>query len=92
MASLVLCLPVAHAGGGLRVQHAGRSYVYEWGPGAAAGQLQFAAFFPDCQVGGPLWQGGRGGAGACGAQQLDAKRTPLRPRMRPPPRSTRCWR
>ena len=46
--SLVLCLPVAHMGGGLRVRHGGRSVVYEWGAGAAAGEVQWAAFFSDC--------------------------------------------
>jgi len=47
--SLVVCLPVAHEGDGLRVSHSGRSVVYEWGPLAAAGEVQWAAFFPDCE-------------------------------------------
>ena len=46
--SLVVCLPVAHTGGGLCIQHSGRSVVYSWGEGAAAGEVQWAAFFSDC--------------------------------------------
>ncbi|KAL4458024.1 hypothetical protein ABPG75_012889 [Micractinium tetrahymenae] len=46
--SLVVCLPVGHAGGALRVEHSGRSVAYGWGPGAAAGEVQWAAFFPSC--------------------------------------------
>ena len=46
--SLVVCLPVAHSGGGLRVEHSGHSVMYEFGEGAAAGEVQWAAFFSDC--------------------------------------------
>ena len=34
--SLVVCLPVGHAGGALRVEHSGRSVTYDWGPGAVS--------------------------------------------------------
>lgn len=43
MASLVVCLPVAHAGGALRVEHGRRSVTYEWGAGAADGEVQVGA-------------------------------------------------
>lgn len=45
---LPLWLQVGHAGGELRVQHSGRSLVYSWGEGAAAGEVQWAAFPPSC--------------------------------------------
>ena len=47
--SLVVCLPVAHTGGGLRIQHSGRSVVYSWGEGAAAGRVQWVAFLSGCE-------------------------------------------
>ncbi|PSC67932.1 14 kDa zinc-binding isoform A [Micractinium conductrix] len=46
--SLLVCLPVGHSGGQLRVQHDGCAVVYDWGASAAAGEVQWAAFYPDC--------------------------------------------
>ncbi|EFN56405.1 hypothetical protein CHLNCDRAFT_144985 [Chlorella variabilis] len=47
VASLVVCLPVGHAGGTLRLKHGSQSTEYEFGAGEAAGEVQWAAFFPD---------------------------------------------
>ncbi|KAI7844026.1 hypothetical protein COHA_002366 [Chlorella ohadii] len=46
--SLVVALPVAHNGGALRVEHGKAAVEYAWGPAAAEGEVQWAAFFPDC--------------------------------------------
>ena len=48
LGTLVVCLPVPHAGGGLAVSHDGRRAVFDWGPGAARGEVQWAAFFSNC--------------------------------------------
>ncbi|KAI9359949.1 hypothetical protein DFJ73DRAFT_621631, partial [Zopfochytrium polystomum] len=53
--SLVVCLPVAFAGGQLVVRHGGRQVVHDWAErsGVSAGGggplLQWAAFFSDCE-------------------------------------------
>ena len=47
--SLVVCLPVGHSGGELVVEHGGQRVEYGWGAGAAAGEVQWAAFFSDCR-------------------------------------------
>ncbi|KAL4422778.1 hypothetical protein ABPG75_008975 [Micractinium tetrahymenae] len=48
--SLVVCLPTAHSGGALRAEHSGRSVTYDWAPGAAGGEVQWAAFPCSCMV------------------------------------------
>ena len=47
--SLVVCLPVGHSGGELVVEHGGQRVEFGWGEGAAAGEVQWAAFFSDCR-------------------------------------------
>lgn len=43
-----LRVQVGHSGGGLRVEHGGRSVTYEWGEEALAGEVLYAAFFGGC--------------------------------------------
>ena len=46
--TLIVCFPVAHEGGTLRVRHRGRTIDYSWGAGAAEGLVQWAAVYSDC--------------------------------------------
>jgi hypothetical protein len=43
--SLVVCLSVAHSGGGLVVRHGKESVAYEWGENAGKGAVQWAALY-----------------------------------------------
>lgn len=48
--SLVICLPSAHQGGQLEVRHQGRNMNFDWSmPETARPQIQWAAFYSDCQ-------------------------------------------
>ncbi|KAI1288943.1 hypothetical protein F5Y03DRAFT_378833 [Xylaria venustula] len=51
-ASLVVCLPVAHTGGQLKVQHLGKDVVFDWGANEDGTEkppaIQWAAFYSDC--------------------------------------------
>lgn len=49
VATLVIVLPTAHEGGQLIVRHDGGERVFEFGDGAAAYQVQYAAFYADCR-------------------------------------------
>lgn len=46
--SLVVCLPVQHTGGALRISHGGRTVLHDWGP-RSADTIQWAAFYSDCE-------------------------------------------
>eukprot|EP00735_Rhodelphis_limneticus_P009669 TRINITY_DN2848_c0_g1::TRINITY_DN2848_c0_g1_i3::g.5959::m.5959 TRINITY_DN2848_c0_g1::TRINITY_DN2848_c0_g1_i3::g.5959 ORF type:complete len:305 (-),score=46.41,2OG-FeII_Oxy_3/PF13640.1/2.1e-05,2OG-FeII_Oxy/PF03171.15/0.00024 TRINITY_DN2848_c0_g1_i3:192-1106(-) len=48
--TLVICLPVIHTGGGLRIFSGDTEVVYDWGKNISEGTsaLQWAAFFGDC--------------------------------------------
>ncbi|KAK2033580.1 hypothetical protein LX32DRAFT_500080, partial [Colletotrichum zoysiae] len=48
MGSLVVCLPCPHEGGQLAVRHRGQEVVYDWSTNSAT-QIQWAAFFSDCE-------------------------------------------
>ncbi|KAK2052717.1 hypothetical protein LY76DRAFT_583010 [Colletotrichum caudatum] len=48
MGSLVVCLPYPHKGGQLAVRHRGQEVVYDWSTNSAT-QIQWAAFFSDCE-------------------------------------------
>ncbi|KAI0799030.1 hypothetical protein GGR55DRAFT_702285 [Xylaria sp. FL0064] len=51
--SLVVCLPVAHTGGQLKVQHLGKDVVFDWStPNDCTEKqpaIQWAAFYSDCR-------------------------------------------
>ncbi|KAM7197776.1 putative 2og-fe oxygenase family protein [Naviculisporaceae sp. PSN 640] len=47
--SLVVCLPAAHSGGELVVRHNGKTMVFDWGSSGDAQQVQWAAFYSDCE-------------------------------------------
>ncbi|KAI1740228.1 hypothetical protein F4680DRAFT_448423 [Xylaria scruposa] len=50
--SLVVCLPVTHTGGELKVQHLGRDVVFDWGTSEESAKkgpaIQWAAFYSNC--------------------------------------------
>lgn len=48
--SLVVCLPVAHDGGALRVSQGRHRHECGFGEAAARGEVQWAAFFSDAEV------------------------------------------
>ncbi|KAI1270956.1 hypothetical protein F5Y07DRAFT_384517 [Xylaria sp. FL0933] len=51
--SLVVCLPVAHTGGQLKVQHLGKDIVFDWSTTNDSTEkepaIQWAAFYSDCR-------------------------------------------
>jgi hypothetical protein len=50
--SLVVCLPVEHEGGQLKVLHKGKDFTFDWSTGAADADhacIRWAAFFSDCE-------------------------------------------
>ncbi|KAI1345639.1 hypothetical protein F5Y01DRAFT_323022 [Xylaria sp. FL0043] len=51
--SLVVCLPVAHTGGQLKVQHLGKDVVFDWSTTNDSTEkepaIQWAAFYSDCR-------------------------------------------
>ncbi|KAK1996766.1 hypothetical protein LX36DRAFT_701410 [Colletotrichum falcatum] len=49
MGSLVVCLPYPHAGGQLAARHRRQEVVYDWSTADGAAQIQWAAFFSDCE-------------------------------------------
>jgi predicted 2-oxoglutarate/Fe(II)-dependent dioxygenase YbiX len=48
-ATLVICLPSKHEGGQLIVSHAGQSHVVDFSGPTSNYELQYAAFYADCQ-------------------------------------------
>ena len=48
-ATLVICLPSKHEGGQLIVSHAGRSLVVDFSGKTSNYELQYAAFYADCE-------------------------------------------
>lgn len=48
-ATLIVCLPSKHEGGQLVVSHAGQSHVVDFSGGASSYELQYAAFYADCE-------------------------------------------
>jgi len=48
-ATLVICLPSKHEGGQLVVSHAGQSQVVDFSGKTSSYELQYAAFYADCQ-------------------------------------------
>ena len=48
-ASLVITLPSQHEGGQLLVSHAGETQVYNFGESASLYDIQYAAFYADCE-------------------------------------------
>ena len=52
--SLVVCLPVDHEGGQLKVRHKGEEMTFDWGTTGRRGssdgpRIQWAAFYSDCE-------------------------------------------
>lgn len=46
--SLVVCLPVQHKAGKLVVDHGGIRVTHDWSEGSEKGEIQWAAFYSDC--------------------------------------------